>query len=210
MTQNISIPCSQRNFSRVEEIISKFDLHSICSSTGPIYESLQSVLEKNFKENPSHFPTPNLNVAQLMHLTVMVVCFLDDIDCPPIVKIPASRRNLSQSQRIKETLKENESWVSELDSHIKHIGGKIYQFASSCKKKTKQAKLANDFSYVKNEINAAMKSMNDVNESLNCKQCESGGIAFERASEIREKLSTMMEMAKNQLKLVNELKANCK
>ena len=134
MTQNISIPCSQENFRQVEEIMSKYDLHSVCNRTGAIHRNITYLFDKKCQEFPDMFPIKCLSLAQVMHLTIMTVCYLQDIDCPPIIRLPARRKSITNFEKMEETLKENESWVRELQ-HVNVLTGKLIFFAMQCKQK---------------------------------------------------------------------------
>ena len=80
------------------------------------------------------FPIKCLSLAHVMHLTIMTVCYLQDIDCPPIIRLPARRKSITNFEKMEETLKENESWVRELQ-HVNVLTGKIDFFCNAMQTK---------------------------------------------------------------------------
>ena len=180
MTPTIEIPCSKQHFRKVEEIMSKYDLHEMCHKEGLIYDSLNQALS----QLPQSSVSTIRNIAQYMHFAVKVIAFLEGISCPPIHEIAAAKKTMTNTEKREIFLKENESWVGVVQSHFMEIGKEIQNYESKKYGKNKDAE-NDEFSYLIRELDALSQSvsnvlsglldMEDIPETLQTKSNHIGG-----------------------------------
>ena len=113
-----------------EHILSAFDLTAYGKKAGSLYETLQNI-NKDRGENQSMFLT--LNIAELIHFGVLVICERLKKECRPIYTFDTQPESLSSDQEVVGFLKLNKKWVKEIGSEVNALSKKVVRFCDQKK-----------------------------------------------------------------------------
>jgi hypothetical protein len=120
-----SLVVTKEQRQRLFEIYVTYDLNMACLKTGPIYTTFYNIYSNMQQELTRKFPLEKLTKAEIIHLLVLLICDLENLDCPPLHYVKVTYQNKSQFENVHSNQKR---WLGKLLSHSTDLVQKIEKF----------------------------------------------------------------------------------
>jgi hypothetical protein len=134
---------------RLFEIYVKYDLNLACQKSGRIYNTFYNLYHNMQSELPNKYPIEMLTRSQIIHFLILLICDLDNLDCPPLHYAQMNTQGKSQYENVHKSQKD---WLAKLLALSSVIATKVEKFCS----------VKHDISDIFDFISTYNKEVNDM------------------------------------------------
>ena len=111
------------------EIYITYDLNLVCQRMGPLYNSFYNTYYNLQGDLPRKHALEDYTRAELIHLLVLLICSLQNLDCPDLFYIEIPRP--AGKTMFEHVHVQNKKWFATLIKHRDHYAQTINNFVTS-------------------------------------------------------------------------------
>jgi glutaredoxin-related protein len=147
---------TKEQLQQLSKIYVKYDLNMVCLKIGPIYTTLFN-LHSSLRDNLTRkCKFEKLTRAELINFVVLLICDLENCDCPPLHYAKVASASKSKFENVHDS---NKQWIGQLLGLSKDIVKKIDKFCSVENNVTEVIEFVST-------INKELKDMDDYGTEL--------------------------------------------